>query len=65
MKDRITLSTSEQRRLLYVALTRPILKLYVPWVQVGPRSRQFAGPVGTVLLPALQESAATDRSGRP
>jgi exodeoxyribonuclease V beta subunit len=56
---------SEQRRLLYVALTRPIFKLYVPLVQITSRNRQFAGPVGTVLLPALQESAATDRLGFP
>jgi exodeoxyribonuclease V beta subunit len=56
---------SEQRRLMYVALTRAIFKLYVPWVQVGPRSRQYAGPVATVLLPALQESGATDRLGFP
>ena len=56
---------SEQRRLMYVALTRAIFKLYIPWVQVGPRSRQYAGPVGTVLLPALQESGATDRLGFP
>ncbi len=56
---------SEQRRLLYVALTRAIFKLYVPLVQVGPRSRQYAGPVATVLLPALEESAAADRLGFP
>ena len=47
---------SEQRRLLYVALTRPMLKLYVPKVKLTTRSRQHAGPVGTVLLPALDQS---------
>ena len=47
---------SEQRRLMYVALTRPIFKLYIPKVKVGSRARQFAGPVGTILLPALEQS---------
>jgi len=47
---------AEQRRALYVALTRPMLKLYVPKVKVTSRSRQFAGPVGTILLPALEQS---------
>jgi exodeoxyribonuclease V beta subunit len=53
---------SEQRRLLYVALTRPMLKLYVPMVQVTTRSRSHAGSVGTVLLPALKQ-ACPDKLG--
>lgn len=54
---------SEQRRLLYVALTRPMFKLYVPKVK-PPRNPQFLGPLGTVLLPAL-ELAKPDHLGNP
>jgi exodeoxyribonuclease V beta subunit len=53
---------SEQRRLLYVALTRPIFKLYVPKVKITSRNRTWAGPVGTILLPAL-EQACPDKLG--
>ncbi len=53
---------SEHRRLLYVALTRPIFKLYVPQVKLTSRNRQYAGPVGTILLPAL-EQACPDKLG--
>ena len=53
---------SEQRRLLYVALTRPIFKLYIPKVKVGARARAYAGPVGTILLPALDQ-ACPDKLG--
>ena len=53
---------SEQRRLLYVALTRPMFKLYVPLVQVTSRSRPYAGAAGTVLLPALKQ-ACPDKLG--
>jgi exodeoxyribonuclease V beta subunit len=53
---------SEQRRLLYVALTRPIFKLYVPYVTVTSRNLQWAGPVGTILLPALDQ-ACPDKEG--
>lgn len=49
-------TVAEQRRLLYVALTRAMLKLYVPLVAVGSKARATAGPVGTVLLPAWQAS---------
>jgi exodeoxyribonuclease V beta subunit len=56
---------SEQRRLLYVALTRPIFKLYVPRLQPGPKSKTWAGPLATVLLPALESSAAVERLGFP
>lgn len=45
----------EQRRLLYVALTRPILKLYVPKVN-GLRGKQHAGPVASILAPALSQA---------
>ena len=54
---------SELRRLLYVALTRPIFKLYVPKVKITSRNRQWSGPVGTVLLPAL-EQGCPDKLGR-
>ena len=53
---------SEQRRLLYVALTRPMFKLYVPMVQVTNRARPHAGSVGTVLMPALKQ-ACPDKLG--
>ena len=53
---------SEQRRLLYVALTRPIFKLYVPKVKVTSSGKQWAGPLGTILLPAL-EQACPDKLG--
>ena len=53
---------SEQRRLFYVALTRAMFKLYVPKVKVLPRMRQYAGPAGTILLPAL-EQACPDKMG--
>ncbi len=47
---------SEHRRLMYVALTRPIFKLYVPYVQVTSRNQQWAGPIGSILAPALDQS---------
>ena len=53
---------SEQRRLLYVALTRPIFKLYVPKVKLTSRGKAWAGPLGTVLLPALDQ-ACPDKLG--
>ncbi len=53
---------SEQRRLLYVALTRPIFKLYVPKIKLPKRASQFLGPLGTILLPAL-EQACPDKLG--
>jgi exodeoxyribonuclease V beta subunit len=51
---------SEYRRLLYVALTRPIFKLYVP--KIRRRGGQYLGPLGTILLPAL-ERACPDKLG--
>jgi exodeoxyribonuclease V beta subunit len=53
---------SEHRRLLYVALTRPMFKLYVPMVPAGKSTRTWAGPAGTVLLPALVQ-ACPDKLG--
>ncbi len=53
---------AESRRLLYVALTRPMFKLYVPMVHVGNRSRNWLGPAGTILLPALKQ-ACPDKLG--
>ena len=44
---------SEHRRLLYVAMTRPVFKLYVPRIKKPRRGNQYLGPLGTVLLPAL------------
>jgi exodeoxyribonuclease V beta subunit len=44
---------SEHRRLLYVAMTRPIFKLYVPRIMKPRRGNQYLGPLGTILLPAL------------
>ncbi|MSQ94086.1 MAG: hypothetical protein EXR98_05965 [Gemmataceae bacterium] len=53
---------SEYRRLLYVALTRPMFKLYLPKVQRPARTVAWLGPVGTILLPAL-EQACPDKNG--
>ncbi|MBI2804749.1 MAG: UvrD-helicase domain-containing protein [Planctomycetes bacterium] len=47
---------SEQSRLFYVALTRPIFKLYLPKVTIPPKSANYLGPVGTILHPALERS---------
>jgi exodeoxyribonuclease V beta subunit len=65
-KQRVEQETlSEQRRLLYVALTRAIFKLYVPRLQPGLRSRAYAGPLASILVPALEQSAVADRLGFP
>jgi exodeoxyribonuclease V beta subunit len=45
---------SEHQRLLYVALTRPIFKLYIPKIKKPASASQFLGPLGTILLPALE-----------
>ncbi len=45
---------SEHRRLLYVAMTRPNFKLYLPRIKKPRRGHQYLGPLGTVLLPALE-----------
>jgi exodeoxyribonuclease V beta subunit len=45
---------AEYRRLFYVAMTRAIFKLYVPLVSMPAKGRGSAGPVATVLLPALK-----------
>ena len=52
----------EQTRLLYVALTRAMFKLYVPLVEdeefVGRSG--YAGPVATVLRPALNRAPLSE-----
>ncbi len=53
-KERVQIEQlSEHRRLLYVAMTRPIFKLYIPRIKKPRRGNQFLGPLGTILLPAL------------
>ncbi|HMF17629.1 MAG TPA: 3'-5' exonuclease, partial [Gemmataceae bacterium] len=47
---------AEQRRLLYVALTRAMFKLIVPMVNRG----KSCGPAATLLTPAMQESRLAD-----
>jgi len=44
---------AEDRRLLYVALTRAAFKLYVPWLDREAMGRR-AGPVASLLGPAIQ-----------
>ncbi len=44
----------ESRRLLYVALTRAMLKVYVPLVSDREMNKGHAGPVCTLLRPALE-----------
>ena len=44
----------EYRRLLYVALTRAMLKLYVPLVQPGRKNQ--TGPLAKLLTPALEKA---------
>ena len=62
-QERITAERlSEQRRLLYVALTRPIFKLYVAKIKKPTRGSQFLGPLGSILLPALDQ-ACPDKCG--
>ncbi len=46
---------SEKRRLLYVALTRAMFKLYVPFV--GNITHHTKGPLVTLLAPALRHAA--------
>ena len=53
---------AELRRLLYVALTRPMFKLYVPLVHMGRQTPAWAGPVASILLPALRQ-ACPDKLG--
>lgn len=45
---------AEQRRLLYVALTRAMVRLYVPWVTV--ESPKQSGPLLRIVAPALAQS---------
>jgi exodeoxyribonuclease V beta subunit len=53
---------SEHRRLLYVALTRAQFKLYVPKIRRPRTVNRYMGPVGTILLPAI-ECACPDKLG--
>jgi exodeoxyribonuclease V beta subunit len=53
---------AELRRLLYVALTRPMFKLYLPMVYMTSRQGPHAGPAATVLAPALKR-ACPDKLG--
>ncbi|MBI1832949.1 MAG: UvrD-helicase domain-containing protein [Planctomycetes bacterium] len=53
---------SGQRRLYYVAMTRAALKLYVPKIKKPKKGSQFLGPLGTIVLPAL-ERACPDKLG--
>jgi exodeoxyribonuclease V beta subunit len=46
--------SAEERRLYYVALTRPMFKLYVPHVLIGDKRPRMPGPVVTILAPALE-----------
>jgi exodeoxyribonuclease V beta subunit len=54
---------AEYRRLLYVALTRAMLKLYVPLV--NPGHKPYEGPVSTVLAPALDRAGLVSVSPFP
>ena len=45
----------EHRRLFYVAMTRPIFKLYVPLLS-GAKYPNVTGPAGSVLMPALERA---------
>ncbi len=62
-QERVALEKlSEYRRLLYVAMTRPIFKLYLPKVKIPRSSGGYLGPIGTILHPAL-EQACPDKLG--
>jgi exodeoxyribonuclease V beta subunit len=51
IKDRASAEQeAEQRRLLYVALTRPMFKLYVPQMA---ENASYPGPLSRILAPAL------------
>lgn len=54
---------AEHRRLLYVAMTRPIFKLYVPRIRIPRRGSQYLGPLGSILLPALELAAPEIKLG--
>lgn len=49
---------ADNRRLLYVALTRAMIKLYVPWVSSAEAGKNYAGPVATILKLALETAMA-------
>jgi exodeoxyribonuclease V beta subunit len=52
--------TDEQRRLLYVALTRAMFKVVTPWVNKG----HSPGPLVTIFSPAVKEGCL-EELGRP
>ncbi|MBI3412071.1 MAG: UvrD-helicase domain-containing protein [Planctomycetes bacterium] len=54
----------EDRRLLYVALTRAMLKLYVPLVERHQGQAQHQGPACKILAPALKDAKLEER-GEP
>jgi len=47
---------AEDRRLLYVAMTRAVIKMYLPWPQV--EKPIMPGPVVSILNPAIEASGA-------
>src|SRR5439155_12121560 len=49
---------AEQRRLYYVALTRAMVRVYVPWVSVT--SGRQPGPLVSIVAPALGQSAVNE-----
>ncbi len=53
---------AEHRRLFYVALTRAVLKLYVARIKIPHNSAGYLGPLGTIVLPAI-EKACPDKLG--
>jgi exodeoxyribonuclease V beta subunit len=54
---------AEQRRLLYVALTRPMFKLYVPKLAADCKY-QSKGPVITILAPAAEKAGLRTTEAR-
>jgi exodeoxyribonuclease V beta subunit len=50
---------AELRRLYYVALTRPMFKLYVPHILVGDKKYSQKGPLVTIVAPALDQAGLT------
>jgi exodeoxyribonuclease V beta subunit len=56
--------SAEDRRLLYVALTRAMFKLYVPRVAAEGKKYRSPGPIASILAPAIDLSAV-ETLGRP
>ena len=62
-KEKVAAETlAEQRRLYYVALTRAVLKLYVAKIKIPTGSGGYLGPLGTIVLPAI-ETGCPDKFG--